>query len=140
MSTRNELPYEATHMVRDTCLCLHVQRAARTLARRFDEVLRQVEGAFSFVFMDENTLYAARDRYGGRPLAPADGGWTPIWAPSPLAFHAVTISRQKASPCCGRRVPIAVAALIISSSVALLPFSRKQYLHTHKIAIQDGIR
>jgi len=35
-----KLPYEATLMVRDTCLCLHVQRAARALARRFDEALR----------------------------------------------------------------------------------------------------
>ncbi|MBV9521788.1 MAG: MarR family transcriptional regulator, partial [Alphaproteobacteria bacterium] len=26
--------------VRDTCLCLHVQRAARRLARRFDEAMR----------------------------------------------------------------------------------------------------
>ena len=31
---------EVTHHVRDTCLCLHTQRAARTLARRFDEALR----------------------------------------------------------------------------------------------------
>lgn len=28
--------------VRDTCLCLHTQRAARTLARRFDRALRPV--------------------------------------------------------------------------------------------------
>ena len=34
------LPYQLTLEVRDTCLCLHVQRAARALARRFDEVLR----------------------------------------------------------------------------------------------------
>jgi DNA-binding MarR family transcriptional regulator len=40
MSTRRELPLAATHQVRDACLCLHVQRAARALARRFDEVLR----------------------------------------------------------------------------------------------------
>ena len=31
-------------------------------------VLPQLEGAFSLVFMDEHTLYAARDRHGGRPL------------------------------------------------------------------------
>lgn len=37
---RNELPIQATHEVRDRCLCLHVQRAARALARRFDEALR----------------------------------------------------------------------------------------------------
>jgi DNA-binding MarR family transcriptional regulator len=32
--------FEATLEVRDTCLCLHAQRAARALARRFDEALR----------------------------------------------------------------------------------------------------
>ena len=38
MSAR--VPFAATLQVRDTCLCLHVQRAARALARRFDEALR----------------------------------------------------------------------------------------------------
>ena len=33
------LPLAATHLVRDSCLCLHVHRAARALARRFDDVL-----------------------------------------------------------------------------------------------------
>jgi amidophosphoribosyltransferase len=32
------------------------------------EVLPLLEGAFSLVFMDESTLYAARDRHGVRPL------------------------------------------------------------------------
>jgi DNA-binding MarR family transcriptional regulator len=36
------LPFEATLHVRDSCLCLHTQRAARTLARRFDAALRPV--------------------------------------------------------------------------------------------------
>jgi DNA-binding MarR family transcriptional regulator len=36
----DSLPLTTTHHVRDTCLCLHVQRAARALARRFDEALR----------------------------------------------------------------------------------------------------
>jgi DNA-binding MarR family transcriptional regulator len=36
----NPVPFETTLLVRDTCLCLHTQRAARALARRFDEVLR----------------------------------------------------------------------------------------------------
>lgn len=47
-----ELPLSATHEVRDACLCLHVQRAARALARRFDEVLRPLElthGQFSLL-------------------------------------------------------------------------------------------
>jgi DNA-binding MarR family transcriptional regulator len=48
----NPLPYETTIMVRDTCLCLHVQRAARAVARRFDEALRPVDltnGQFSLL-------------------------------------------------------------------------------------------
>lgn len=38
----NPLLFETTRLVRDTCLCLHIQRAGRALARRFDEVLRPV--------------------------------------------------------------------------------------------------
>jgi DNA-binding MarR family transcriptional regulator len=60
MSTRDaatqvkarELPLAATHDVRDNCLCLHTQRAARALARRFDNVLRPLEltsGQFSLL-------------------------------------------------------------------------------------------
>ncbi len=36
------VPFATTLEVRDSCLCLHAQRAARALARRFDEVLRPV--------------------------------------------------------------------------------------------------
>lgn len=46
------VPYATTIHVRDTCLCLHVQRAARALARRFDEALRPVgltNGQFSLL-------------------------------------------------------------------------------------------
>jgi DNA-binding MarR family transcriptional regulator len=52
MSSRKSLSVEVTHHVRDTGLCLHVQRAARALARRFDEVLRPLEltsGQFSLL-------------------------------------------------------------------------------------------
>jgi DNA-binding MarR family transcriptional regulator len=52
MSTRSELPFAAAHKVRDACLCLHVQRAARALARRFDEALRLLDltqGQFSLL-------------------------------------------------------------------------------------------
>jgi DNA-binding MarR family transcriptional regulator len=52
VSGRSELPLELTHVVRDTCLCLHVQRAARALARRFDEVFRPLgltQGQFSIL-------------------------------------------------------------------------------------------
>ncbi len=52
MSTRHELPLSATQQVRDTCLCLHVQRAARALARHFDEAFRPFDlthGQFSLL-------------------------------------------------------------------------------------------
>lgn len=52
MSNAAEVPFETTLLVRDTCLCLHVQRAARALARRFDEALRPVgmtNGQFSLM-------------------------------------------------------------------------------------------
>jgi DNA-binding MarR family transcriptional regulator len=52
MSTESAVPFETTLRVRDCCLCLHVQRAARALARRFDEVLRPMgltNGQFSLL-------------------------------------------------------------------------------------------
>ncbi|MDB5395054.1 MAG: putative MarR family transcriptional regulator [Rhodospirillales bacterium] len=64
MSKPVEVPFATTLLVRDTCLCLHVQRAARALARRFDEALRPVgltNGQFS-VLMSLN-----------RPAPPAIG-------------------------------------------------------------------
>ena len=47
-----KLPFATTLHVRDRCLCLHVQRAARALARRFDDVLRPLgltQGQFSLL-------------------------------------------------------------------------------------------
>ena len=52
MSNRAKVPHETTLLVRDCCLCLHVQRAARSLARRFDEALRSLDltnGQFSLL-------------------------------------------------------------------------------------------
>jgi len=52
VSSPNKLPYSITLLVRDHCLCLHVQRAARALARRFDEAFRPLEltsGQFSLL-------------------------------------------------------------------------------------------
>jgi DNA-binding MarR family transcriptional regulator len=49
---QSELPHAATLQVRDACLCLHVQRAARALARRFDEAFRPLDltnGQFSLL-------------------------------------------------------------------------------------------
>jgi len=52
MSRAKSVPFETTLRVRDCCLCLHVQRAARALARRFDEALRPIgltNGQFSLL-------------------------------------------------------------------------------------------
>jgi DNA-binding MarR family transcriptional regulator len=52
MSKRGRLSHAFTHHVRDSCLCLHVQRTARALARRFDEALRPLalnQGQFSLL-------------------------------------------------------------------------------------------
>ena len=81
--------FETTRRVRDTCLCLHAQRTARSLARRFDEALQPVgltNGQFSllnalnrpdpppisavarFLAMDRTTLTAALKPLGRRGL------------------------------------------------------------------------
>lgn len=52
MSNPIAVPFETTLLVRDTCLCLHTQRAARALARHFDEALRPLgltNGQFSIL-------------------------------------------------------------------------------------------
>ena len=44
--------FETTLEIRDACLCLHMQRAARALARRFDDALRPIgltNGQFSLL-------------------------------------------------------------------------------------------
>ncbi|MEO1102481.1 MAG: MarR family transcriptional regulator [Pseudomonadota bacterium] len=42
MSMQVDLSLSVTHEVRDRCLCLHLQRAARAIGRRFDDALRPV--------------------------------------------------------------------------------------------------
>jgi DNA-binding MarR family transcriptional regulator len=52
MSKASPIPFETSHYVRDTCLCLHVQRTARALARRFDDAFRALDltsGQFSLL-------------------------------------------------------------------------------------------
>lgn len=52
MRAQTELTFETTLLVRDACLCLHAQRAARALARRFDLALRPAgisSGQFSLL-------------------------------------------------------------------------------------------
>lgn len=80
MSNPDDVNRETALHVRDHCLCLHAQRAARALARRFDEAFRPLgltNGQFSlmmsltqpnpppmgrvaaFLAMDRTTLTAA---------------------------------------------------------------------------------
>ena len=52
MSKQPAVPFETTLRVRDTCLCLHTQRAGRALARRFDKGFRPLgltSGQFSLL-------------------------------------------------------------------------------------------
>ena len=79
MSNRKTVSPEIARSVAEACLCLHVQRAARALARHFDDVFRPLEitsGQYSllmslnrpaptmgdtaeFLAMDRTTLTAA---------------------------------------------------------------------------------
>lgn len=52
MSRAEPVSFQTTLRVRDLCLCLHVQRAARALARRFDQALQPLgltNGQFSLM-------------------------------------------------------------------------------------------
>ena len=52
MSRTPNVPLETARLVRNTCLCFHAQRAARALARRFDEAFRPLgltNGQFSLM-------------------------------------------------------------------------------------------
>jgi DNA-binding MarR family transcriptional regulator len=52
MSNSNSVTLETTCRVRDTCLCLHLQRAARAAARRFDRAFHPLgltNGQFSLL-------------------------------------------------------------------------------------------
>jgi DNA-binding MarR family transcriptional regulator len=52
MSKTDPVSRETAPHVRDTCLCLHVQRAARAMARHFDEAFRPLgltNGQFSLL-------------------------------------------------------------------------------------------
>jgi len=52
MSNPKPPTFDDTCLVRDTCLCLHLQRAARAIARRFDTAFRPLDltnGQFSLL-------------------------------------------------------------------------------------------
>jgi amidophosphoribosyltransferase len=62
------------------------------------DVLPRLNGAFSFVFMDEQTLYAARDRHGIRPLVLGrlERGWVVASESAALATVGASVIREVA--------------------------------------------
>jgi len=62
------------------------------------DVLPRLNGAFSFVFMDEHTLYAARDRHGIRPLVLGrlERGWVVASESAALATVGASVIREVA--------------------------------------------
>ena len=67
-----------------------------TLEQRALEVLPLLRGAFSFVWMNEHTLYAARDPQGIRPLVLGrlDRGWVVASEHSALATVGASVVRE----------------------------------------------
>ncbi|WP_137157951.1 MarR family transcriptional regulator [Rhizobium sp. FKL33] len=52
MSIQRAVPFQTTIFVKDHCICLHAQRAARALARRFDKAMKPfglTNGQFSLL-------------------------------------------------------------------------------------------
>ena len=68
----------------------------RSLEASAMELLPQIRGAFSFVFMDEETLYAARDPQGVRPLmlGRLERGWVVASETSALATIGASVIRE----------------------------------------------
>jgi amidophosphoribosyltransferase len=68
----------------------------RTLEESAIEILPSVKGAFSFVFMDEHTLYAARDPQGIRPLVLGrlEHGWVVASESAALATIGASVVRE----------------------------------------------
>jgi DNA-binding MarR family transcriptional regulator len=70
-SNNESVGFDVTLQVKNACLCLHVQRAARSLARLFDEAFRPVgltNGQFSLL-MSLNRPAPARMREVAKLLA-----------------------------------------------------------------------
>ena len=68
----------------------------KTLEQAAMDVLPKLRGAFCFVFMDEHTLYAARDPYGVRPLALGrlENGWVVASETAALQTVGASVVRE----------------------------------------------
>ncbi len=67
-----------------------------SLEERALEVLPQLQGAFSFVWLNEDTLFAARDPQGIRPLVLGrlDRGWVVVSEDAALATVGASVVRE----------------------------------------------
>jgi DNA-binding MarR family transcriptional regulator len=68
MSRVPAVPFATTLRIRDACLCLHAQRAARALARRFDDAFRPLEltnGQFSLLMALNRPVAASLGELAG---------------------------------------------------------------------------
>ncbi len=77
-----------------TSLLAH--HAGQTVEDRAVDLLPRVHGAYSFVFMDEDTLYAARDPQGIRPLVLGrlERGWVVASENAALATIGASLVRE----------------------------------------------
>ncbi len=68
----------------------------KSLEETATELLPKIKGGFCFVFMDEGTLYAARDTYGIRPLVLGrlERGWVVASEQSALATVGASFIRE----------------------------------------------
>jgi DNA-binding MarR family transcriptional regulator len=134
--TRDALPYEITLRVRDTCLCLHVQRAARALARAFDEALRPLgltHGQFSLLISLN------------RPAAPSMGSVAELLAMDRTTLTAnlkplerrglikVTVDREDKR---GRRLVLTASGR--SLLVAALPVWKRTHAATERLLARSN--
>jgi amidophosphoribosyltransferase len=80
----------------DLITALLAASADRSLEAAAMEVLPTLRGAFSLVFMDEHTLYAARDPHGVRPLVLGrlESGWVVASETAALDIVGATFVRE----------------------------------------------
>ena len=72
MKLRNEMEDDGSIFqgTSDSEIILHlIQRQKGSLLEKIKQTALQLDGAFAFLIMSENSIYAVRDRYGLRPLS-----------------------------------------------------------------------
>lgn len=109
MSSSSPLPFQTTAHIRDHCLCLHAQRAARVLARRFDDALRPV-GLTNTQFSLLNALNRPSPATIGDVARLLGADRTTLTAAlKPLARDGLTISRPDPKDARIRRIALTPA-------------------------------